>query len=204
MPQILFRSGRHTQEAVAVEPLNDGFTTYLAPDGQPLFSIAHPLEPGGVVVYRNRPTVPADLSLISVEQAVLDIANIPTQQGNPMSMMLRKLVISSLGTDRFTATQILDSTQLPGGNNNDRNPLNKMTQNGSLFPDGVQIVSRLVDPDAWFIITDHLYGLTFKNYKELYTTSDIRWENEDLRFAVRGRFSVGCPDPRGVYGNPGG
>lgn len=195
IPAMAARSMIHQEEIVHTNVLNNAFnSSFTGPDGQALCSSSHPLVAGGT--FSNTPSVAADLTQTSLENAIIDIMDFRDDQGKRLNIMPKKLVIPR-GL-YFIATKILETKYATGSNNNDVNVLANM----QLEP----ICSNfLTDQDAWFLVNDiALGGLTSYVRREVETNqfSDDRTQN--INIGITKRFATGTPsDPRAVYGSPG-
>jgi hypothetical protein len=147
-PKALAKSARNTVEQLAANILINGFvTTYNSSfDGAALFSTAHTALRTGTAA-ANKPTVDLDLSLPALQAAVEHFQNLLNNEGMPMLMVPKKVIIPASGAYWWTANQLLKSTQLPGGNDND---INQLAREGlSIFQS-----HYLTDTDAWFVQAD--------------------------------------------------
>lgn len=195
IPAMAARSMIHQEEIVHTNVLNNAFnSSFTGPDGQSLCSSAHPLVAGGTL--SNIPTVSADLTQTSLENAILDIMDYRDDQGKRLNIQPKKLVVPR--SLYFTATKILDTKYATGSNNNDINVLSNMN---------LELISTnfLTDQDAWFLINDiALGGLTSYVRRPVETDkfSDDRTQN--LNIIITKRFATGVPsDPRAIYGSAG-
>lgn len=192
-PKFLAKSMRELEEIVHTNILNNGFTAgFTGADGQTLFSTSHPLVAGGT--FSNRPTVAADLSETSMEDAVIAVGYFRDDQNKRINAKVKGIVVP---TDlRFVATKILETKYNVGTNNNDVNVISNM---------GIKpvITNYLTDTDAWFLVTDVPNGLRgyVRREAEVERFNDDRTQN--LNIVSTKRFSAGWTDPRGVYGSPG-
>jgi phage major head subunit gpT-like protein len=194
--KFMAKGMRTTKEQACANVLNNGFSsTYPGGDGQPLFSNAHVLGKGGT--FSNIPTVAADLSEASLEQAVIDIGNFVDDAGLKIAVKPVKLVVSV--NDQFNAARILNSVLRPGTADNDINALNSMGVIPSYF-----VSHYVTDTDAWFITTtENDNGLILMERTAEVFESDDDFDTKSSKFSVFARFVPGFGDPRGVYGSAG-
>jgi len=191
----LAKSFYRTQEIVAANILNRGFdTNYKGGDLQPLFSLSHPLESGTVA---NRPTLAADFSERSLEQAAIDIASFVDAKGNPIQVMPQRIIVPK--ELMFKATRYLDGKERPDTANRDINALNLM----NTFSGGAHVNHYLTSRDAYFIITDADDGLKKFERVALSFAEDNDFDTTNKKYRGRMRESYGWTNPLGAYGNPG-
>ena len=89
--KALARSMANTKQITAANVINNGFsTTYPGGDGSPLFSTTHPTISG---TFQNTLTTQADLNETSLEQALIDIANLTDERGLKIAAQGEKLII---------------------------------------------------------------------------------------------------------------
>lgn len=192
MTEALAKSYRLTVEHTSANLINNGHSaTNVCYDGQALFSTAH-LNPDQST-YSNRITTAADLTMTSFEQALIDIGRFKGTDGLEMAMRGKLLMVPP--ELEFVATQILKSAGHPETPNHSINPV------FGRMP--FMVCHYLTDVDQWQIITDADNGLQFFERVAPEFGTENMFSTEDAQFKVRGRFSVGVTDPRGVYGSPG-
>ncbi len=98
-PKSLAMSVMDTVDTVGANILNNGFdSSFTFSDGVELFSSLHPLSGGGN--FSNEAATPADLSMVTFEQMLIDIQDYPTQKGLRMRVMPIRLIV----TPTFEAT----------------------------------------------------------------------------------------------------
>jgi phage major head subunit gpT-like protein len=193
-PMALARSARHTVETLAANTLNNAFdTTNYADgaDGKALCTTDHPLGYGGTE--QNEPTNAADLSMTSLEQAYIDVADFRDDQNLLIRATGKILVVPP--ALKWTAEQLLKSAKDPETANNAINPAQ-----GSLK---LIVNPFLTDPDAWFIITDVPDSLIWYWRRRPALSKDNDFDSDNAKWKSTFRSSVGWDDWRGVYGSPG-
>lgn len=191
IPKMLARSMRQTEETVAFNVINNGFSTQNTADGVSIFNASHPLVAGGVL--SNMPTVASDLTQTALEQADIDILGFVDDQSLKTKITGKVLVVPV--ALKHVASKILNTQYAVGSNDNDVN-----TVAGTLK---LVVSPYLTDPDAWFITTDSTNGLTFMNRREAAMERDNEFTTQNLAMITTRRFSVGATDPRGIYGTAG-
>ena len=195
-------SMRQTKEILAANIYNRAFnTSYLYGDGTTLVasagggSTAHATKAGGT--YTNGPTVAADLSEASLEQACIDIAGFTNDRGLKIAVMPKKLIIPK--ELMFEAERILKSTLQ---NDTANNAVNALKTTG-MFKDGVTVNHYLTDADAWFIRTNCPEGMKYFNRVETEFGMDNDFDTTNAKFRARFRCAFGVTDKRGIYGSAG-
>lgn len=192
IPSMLARSMRQTEEVIATNILNNSFTsTAQSADGASIVNSSHSLIGGGTM--SNTPTVAADLTMASLEQACVDIMNFVDDQGLTIMVRPTKLIVPTASW--AIAEKILGTDRAVGSNDND---VNVVRNKVSLI-----VSPYITDSDSWFIVTDVPNGLTFYNRRAAEINRDNDFETQNLKFSTTRRFSVGCTDYRGVYGTAG-
>jgi len=193
--KALARAMAHTKQVKAMEPLNNGFTTYQSGDSVTLFSTAHPLVSGGT--NSNRPAVAVDLNETSLEAAVIQISKWTDERGLLIACKPRKLIIPS--DLQFVAHRILMTELRPGTADNDINALRVI----GVVPEGHAVNHYLTDPDAWFLMTDIPNGMKHFSRVGMETSMDGDFDTGNVRYKARERYSFGVSDPLGIWGSPG-
>jgi hypothetical protein len=187
---------RQTKEILAANVYNRAFSgSYLFGDGKSLCASDHPTKVGGS--FSNMPTVAADLSEASLEQACIDIAGFKNDRGLSISIMPKSLIMPK--ELMFDAERILKST-LQSDNAN--NAINALKSTG-MFQSGVKVNHYLTDPDAWFIRTNCPDGMKYFNRVDTEFGMDNDFDTTNAKFKARFRCSFGNTDPRGIYGSAG-
>lgn len=191
----LARSIRQTKEIFAANVYNRAFNaSFPGGNGVSMINSAQVNVAGGT--FSNTLSTAADLSEAAVEQAWIDIGGFTDDRGLLIAARPKKLVVPR--QLEFEATRIFKSDQRVGTNNNDINAIKEM---GRGFD--VVVNHYLTDPDAWFLITDVPYGVTFFERRPDDFAMENDFDTENAKFKATSRYSVGWTDPRGVYGSPG-
>lgn len=192
-----------TDEILGANILNEGFNgarIQQGGDGLPLFSTVHPLAVGGT--YSNYLTA-ADLSMTSLEDAVVQIAQMVDARGKKVAIRPRLLVVPPALMTR--APVVLKSILNPDATtaSNAVNPINSE----NYFPDGFQVVTRLTSDTAYFITTDLNakgdMGLVKFNRRVLRRETNTDFNTNSIQRKASMRFRYGWVDPRGCFANPG-
>ncbi len=194
-------SMRQTKEIIAANVYNRAFnTSYLGGDGSTLIasaaggSASHPNISGGT--WTNGPTVAADVSEASLEQAAIDIACFTNDRGLLIKVTPKTLIIPR--QEIFNVQRILNTNGRVGTDLNDVNALKDMgvIQN-------VVVNHFLTDQDAWFIRTDTKDGLKYFERRADEFGMDEDFDTENAKYKATARYSFGWTDARGIYGSPG-
>jgi len=201
--KALARAMSYTKQVKAASVLNNGFSrNFLGGDNVSLFgtnsagSVAnHPLVSGGTNA--NRPSTNVDLNETSLEAAVIQIAAWTDERGMLIAAKPRKLIIPP--SLMFVAKRLLETELRVGTTDNDINALKAM---GSI-PEGHTVNHFLVDPDAWFLMTDVPNGLKHFVRTPMSTGMDGDFDTGNVRYKARERYSFGWSDPLGIWGSAG-
>lgn len=192
----LGRGMKQAKETVGANILNNGFSSsYTFADGLALFSTSHVLTGGGT--YQNKLSTDADLSELSLEQALIDIGGFVDDRGKKTKVMAKKLIVPR--QLEFDATRLLKSQDRIGTADNDISAI----YNNSSVPEGYSLNHYLTDSDAWFLITDCPQGLQHFVREDLKIDTDNDFQTDNIMVKAYERYSFGVTDPRGVYGSQG-
>ena len=191
--KALARSMASTKEIKAANILNTA-TTVNGGDGAPLLSATHPTQNGN---QSNILATPADLSEVSLEAILIQIADMKDDRGLRVAAQGTQLVIPTAYT--FVAERLLES-QLRVGTAD--NVINAIRQGGYL-PQGYHIMRRLTDSDQWFVQTDIPDGLKMFQHSPMKKGMEGDFETGNVRYKVRERYSFGATDWRGIFGSQG-
>jgi len=194
LPKALKWSMLETQEWDMANVFNRAFnSSYTGADGKELCATDHPLVAGGTE--QNELSTSADLSMTSLEQAMIDIADMTNDRGLLAGLKVKKLIVPP--ELAWTAQQLMGSDKDPESNYNAINPAK------SLFPEGFVVNHYLTDPDAWFILTTAQSGLVFYDRWPLEFTKDNEFDSDNAKFKATMRYIMGWDDFRQVFGSPG-
>lgn len=180
---FMFSAG-YVQEKRAANLLNNGFSTETTADGVAAFSTAHVLAGGGT--FRNRPSSDVNLSWNALRDAIIDFSTETKHDSGQLAMAVEDLHLIVPPQLEMLADRIVNSTNLPGSDANDRNSI-KSRRNIDI------IVNPLItDTNAWFLLAKNkdLHGM--KAYERIPTTIgetllDVRTRNRST--PVRFRMS---------------
>ena len=194
--KALARSMANTKQITAANVINNGFSsTYPGGDGVALFSTAHPTISG---TFQNTLTTQADLNETSLEQALIDIANLTDERGLKIAAQGEKLIIPT--ALQFTADRLMKSAGRVGTSDNDINAIRNM----GMVPQGYVVNHFITDTNGWYVKTDVPNGMKYFERSPIRTSMEGDFETGNVRYKARERYSFGWSDPRGLYGSAGG
>lgn len=190
-------SMRQTIENVAAFLYNNAFasTYFTTADGVALCSASHVNTTGGT--YSNILNPAADLAESSLEDMAVQIMGVQTDRGLLTSINPRTLHIAR--QEWFNANRILKSVLQPDTASNNINVLNAT----NAFPGGIKLNHYFTSAHAWFVRTDVPQGMTMFWREKPSFDQDNDFDTKNLKAASYMRFSVGCTDPRGIFGSNG-
>ena len=172
IPRGLARAMRKTEETVGANIYNNGFSTETAADGLSAFNSAH-LNVDGTT-FSNVPTVAADLTQTSLEQAVVDISDYVDDRGLPILVQGKILIVPT--ALQHIAKKILGTNFAVGTADNDIN-----TVAGTME---LVVNPYLTDTDAWFIKTDADNGFTWMDRMKAEIDRENEFNTKNLQFSV--------------------
>lgn len=186
---------RQTKEYIGANVYNRAFNaTYAGGDGVALCSLAHPLILGGTLA--NTPAVAADLSEVSLEDALIGIMGMVDDRGLTVRLMPRSLHISRY--EFFNAARILKSVQQSGTANNDINAIRAM----GLLPEGAKVNHYFTSPHAWFIRSSSRPedGMIYQTRDPIEFDQDNDFGTKNALASAYERYCFGWADWRYVWG----
>jgi len=190
----LRNSLRSTKNILAANVLNNAFNAaYPIGDGQPMCSVAHPIDGG---TFSNRPDADVDLSLGALEEIVIQIQKTPMASGMLAQIMPKKLIVPP--SQQFVASVLLNTKDKPSSANNDINAI----YHSNYIPQGYT-VNQYLDGKAWFVITDCPNGLKHFQRTPVETDTYVDFPTDNIMAKAGERYSFGVSDPRAIFGSPG-
>ena len=188
-----------TVETEAVSDFNNGFSTsFLGPDGKPLFSATHPNVGGGS--QRNLASPAVDLDIPSLESAVTDMRSTTDDRNKLVMIPPQKLIVGP--SLQFLAATILGGTERSDTANRALNAFKLQSDYGRL--DKWFVWDYLSDPDAWFVAADGAdTSLNFFWYERFNTINDLDFDTRGTKTGGWQAFSHGWSDWRGLWGSAG-
>ena len=192
--KLLGRSMRLTKEILAHRILNEAFDpTVVRGDGVSLINSAHPVYGGQ---QSNELAIPADLSEVALEDAVVQTSLMRDSRGHLINLQAQNLIIHP--SNEFEASRILNSSLQ---SNTDQNNINVLKANGKIKT----VVSSpyLTDPDAFFVSNDCTEGLIHFERRPIRYEQDKDFVTANDRFKASERYSFMVADWRCLIGSPG-
>lgn len=186
-----------TIENIGAFLYNNAFSTtyFTTGDGAALISASHVQATGGN--YSNALTPAADLSESSLEDMMVQIMGVTTDRGLLINLMAESLHVPR--QEWFNANRILQSVLQSNTSNNNINVL-KAT---NALPKGIKLNHYFTAPHAWFIRTNCPEGMKMFWRDRPMFDQDNDFDTKNAKAATYMRLSVGCTDPRGIFGSNG-
>ena len=189
----LAMSFRQTKENIGANIYNRAFnSTYVGGDGVSLCTTAHPNTSGGT--FANTPTVAADLSEASLEDALTALMGFQNDRGLLINVMPRSLIVAR--QNWWNANRILKSAYTPSTANN---AVNVLVATNAL-PEGIVMNHYLTSPNAWFVRTNIQNGLKYYSRVGIQFDQDNDFDTMNAKAKGYERYSFGWTDPRAIYG----
>ena len=193
--KALARSMANTKQVKAANILNRAFNnSYHGGDAKELCATDHPTLSGN---QKNELTTAADLSETSLEQMLIDIADMKDERGLKIALRGMKLIIPV--NLQFVAERLMKSAGRVGTADNDINALKTM----GMVPQGYVVNNFLTDTDAWFLKTNAPNGMKHFTRAPIRTAMEGDFDTGNVRYKARERYSFGWSDWRGIFGSPG-
>ncbi len=193
--KALARSMANTKQVKAAAVLNNAFdANFKGGDSKELCATDHPTLSGS---FANELATSADLNETSLEQSMIDIAQMTDERGMKIAARGVKMIIPS--ELQFTAERLMKSQGRTGTADNDINAIAAM----GMIPQGYVINHFLTDTDAFFIKTDVPNGMKMFVRAPIKTAMEGDFDTGNVRYKARERYSFGFSDPRGIFGSPG-
>jgi hypothetical protein len=187
----------NTKQIKSVDPLIQGLPTtnnFDSGDGVSLFNTAHPTIAGTV---SNTLAVQADLNETSLEQSLIDIAQMTDERGLKIAARGVKMIVPS--ELQFTAERLMKSQGRTSTADNDINAIASM----GMIPQGYRVNNFLTDTDAFYIITDVPNGMKYFERTPIRTAMEGDFDTGNVRYKARERYRFGVSDYRGIFGVEG-
>ncbi len=193
--KALARSMANTKQVKAANILNRAFNaSFLGGDAKELCATDHPTLSGN---QKNELTTAADLNETSLEQMLIDIADMKDERGLKIALRGMKMIIPV--NLQFVAERLMKSAGRVGTADNDINAIKNM----GMVPEGYVVNNFLTDTDAFFIKTDAPNGLKHFVRAPIRTAMEGDFDTGNVRYKARERYSYGWSDWRGIFGSPG-
>ena len=193
--KALARSMANTKQIKAAAILNNAFNaSFPGGDGKELCATDHPTLSGN---QKNELSTAADLNETSLEQMLIDIADMKDERGLKIALRGMKMIIPV--QLQFVAERLMKSDGRVGTADNDINALKNM----GMVPQGYVVNNFLTDTDAFFIKTDSPNGLKHFVRAPIRTAMEGDFDTGNVRYKARERYSFGFSDWRGIFASPG-
>ena len=193
--KALARSMANTKQVKAANILNRAFNaSFLGGDAKELCATDHPTLSGN---QKNELTTAADLNETSLEQMLIDIADMKDERGMKIALQGVKMIIPV--QLQFVAERLMKSAGRVGTADNDLNAVRNM----GMVPQGYVVNNFLTDTDAFFIKTDSPNGLKHFVRAPIRTAMEGDFDTGNVRYKARERYSFGFSDWRGIFASPG-
>ena len=193
--KALARSMANTKQIKAAAILNNAFNnSFPGGDGKELCATDHPTLSGN---QKNELSTAADLNETSLEQMLIDIADMKDERGLKIALQGMKMIIPV--QLQFVAERLMKSDGRVGTADNDINALKNM----GMVPQGYVVNNFLTDTDAFFIKTDSPNGLKHFVRAPIRTAMEGDFDTGNVRYKARERYSFGFSDWRGIFASPG-
>ena len=197
LTKALARSMAAAKQTKGAAVYNNSFTggVYAGGDGVSLINSSHPLQDGSTA--SNTPSVQAELSETSLEQALIDIAGFTDDKSIPIAAQARTLHIPRQLV--FVAERLMASPYRVGTADND---VNAIVSKG-MVPGGYHVNHRFTNSKYWWLRTDVPNGMKHFTRTPIETKMEGDFETGNVRYKSRERYVFGFSDWRGVYGSQG-
>ena len=195
LTKALGRSMFNTRQIQAASIFNNAFTAgaFAGSDGAALCSTTHPLIAGGTASNNLSPS--ADLSVTSLREMCNQMEDVVDDRGLLVNIDPRYLLIPNELI--WDAEELLKSALRPDNSSNAINAFQVKKVDYMVW-------NYLTDPDAFWLLSDKdEHALKFIDREAVNTSSDVDWDADAGKVKIRGRFSYGFSDWRGVQGSQG-
>ena len=195
LTKALARSMAAAKQTKGAAVYNNSFTggVYAGGDGVSLINSSHPLQDGSTA--SNTPSVQAELSETSLEQALIDIAGFTDDKSIPIAAQARTLHIPRQLV--FVAERLMASPYRVGTADND---VNAIVSKG-MVAGGYHVNHRFTNSKYWWLRTDVPNGMKHFTRTPIETKMEGDFETGNVRYKSRERYVFGFSDWRGLYGS---
>lgn len=184
-----------TKENVCANVYNRAFSSsYVGGDGVSLLNTAHPTLSGN---QSNKLATDADFSQASLEDMIVQIMGATNDRGIKIKIMPQTLLVPRQLV--FEAERVLNSQLQSDTANHAVNAVRSL----NVIPNGVKVNHYFTDPDAWFIRTNVVKGLTHFQRRKMNFTKDGDFGTGNALAKATERYSVGFGDWRSLFGTAG-
>lgn len=183
------------KESLGAAVLNNGFSaSFPVGDGQPLYSVSHPLDSG---VLANTFSVTTDFNETSLENAIVAIQRFKDIAGLKTMAKPEKLIVAP--PNQWAADRVLGSAYRTNTANNDISAV----YNTSAIPEGYRVNQFLTSNSNWFIKTDAPNGFKYYEREPLETDVYTDFDTDNLKAKAIERYSFGVSNVRCTFGAQG-
>jgi hypothetical protein len=160
---LAFSAG-YVIEKRAANLWNNGFTTETTADGVSIFSTSHTLVRGGT--FRNRPSADVAFSWTSLRDAIIDLATQTKHDSGQIAQATQNLILYVPPQLEMLADRVVNSTNLPGSADNDRNAIKSRRD--------IKIIVNplLTSSTAWFLVSANKDMHGIKAYERVPITQE--------------------------------
>jgi phage major head subunit gpT-like protein len=193
----LGRSAKETKEVTGGNVFNTGFTSAIGPDGQTLFSTAHPLIGGGT--QSNRLSYATDPDVTSIQLALTLARQTVDHRGKRIRIPMKKMIVPA--NLEFITAELLGGVDRSDTANRAINAFKR--RSGMPSFDTWMVWDYLSDPDAWFLqgnVADT--EVRWYDREKFNTVHDIDFDSRSVKTAGWQRYSAGFNGFYGVIGVP--
>lgn len=197
MPQDLARSAHQTIEVQGANVINNAFNTTLQTglDGSALISTTHANVKGSGGPYSNRLSTDADLSVTSLQSAIILMET--TTDDRDLNLQIKPKILLITPSQKWIARELLRSEYKPHTADNEINALKEEDLSYT-------VNHYLTDTNAWFLLADKAdHYLKFYWRQKLKFDNDDDFDTGDAKFKATMRLSVGFTNWRGIVGTSG-
>lgn len=188
IPGELMKGSRQTWEQNGANVLNGAFDTTLIADGLALCHTAHPLLGGGT--YPNRLSPDSDISVTSLQDALIIFENMVNERGLRMRLEPRDLWIPP--ALQFVAGEVLQSQFKPYTGNNEINTVQGRLQ--------IAVGHFFTSNTKWWVLAKEHF-MKFKWRAKPTTDSIDDFETKGVKHSIYFRQSAGATHWQGVVGS---
>jgi len=143
------------------------------------------------------PQTEADLNETSLEDSLIQIAQMTDERGLKIAARGVKMIVPS--ELQFTAERLMKSQGRTSTADNDINAIASM----GMIPQGYRVNNFLTDTDAFYIITDVPNGMKYFERTPIRTAMEGDFDTGNVRYKARERYRFGVSDYRGIFGVEG-
>lgn len=180
-----------TEEILGASVFNNGASPlYPIGDGQPFFSLAHPIDGS---TYSNRAANYGDFTEATFETAYSNISQFRDQAGLIVNIKVEKVATDTFG--QWAVDRVIHSQFSPNNADNSINPISRR----NAVPKGYTVNQYFTTANAWFVLTDCFGALKHYIRKPLKTDVYTDPSTRNVICWAGKRYSFGVSNARGAY-----